>query len=127
MFTLCMDEQRSKILLYAKKSCICSPLVSEIFGKNYNKFSPCQLADNFSFNTKNWVRTKHTYTKYNNLPLISKNLSPQNWELTDLDFGHFLAGLIEGDGWFGKSQLHIVFAQHDISLAYFIKKKNRAW
>lgn len=43
--------------------------------------------------------------------------------LTDNDFGYFLAGLIEGDGWFGKNELHIIFAENDISLAYLIKSR----
>ena len=43
--------------------------------------------------------------------------------LSDEDFGYFLAGLIEGDGWFGKKQLHVIFAEGDASLAYYIKKK----
>ena len=36
--------------------------------------------------------------------------------------GYFLAGLIEGDGWFGYKQLHIIFAEEDTPLAYHIKK-----
>ena len=43
--------------------------------------------------------------------------------MNDIDFGYFLAGLIEGDGWFGKKQLHIAFSEKDVSLAYFIKKR----
>ena len=35
----------------------------------------------------------------------------------------FLAGLIEGDGWFGYKQLYISFAEQDTSLAYYIKKR----
>jgi hypothetical protein len=31
--------------------------------------------------------------------------------------------LIEGDGWFGLNQLHIIFSDRDISLAYLIKKR----
>lgn len=34
-----------------------------------------------------------------------------------------MAGLIEGDGWFGKKELHIIFSEDDISLAYLIKKR----
>lgn len=37
--------------------------------------------------------------------------------------GHFLAGLIEADGWFGDKELHIAFAESDLSLAYYIKKQ----
>ena len=38
-------------------------------------------------------------------------------------FGSYLAGLIEGDGWFGDKVLHIIFAENDISLAYLIKNR----
>ena len=39
------------------------------------------------------------------------------------NFGSYLAGLIEGDGWFGHKELHIIFAENDISLAYSIKNR----
>lgn len=42
--------------------------------------------------------------------------------LNDNDFGHYLAGLIDGDGHFSKTpQLVIVFSKLDASLAYYIK------
>ena len=37
--------------------------------------------------------------------------------------GPYLAGLIEGDGWFDKKQLHIIFSEYDTSLAYYLKKR----
>ena len=41
-----------------------------------------------------------------------------------IQFGHYLAGLIEGDGHFSsKQQLVIVFHSLDASLAYYIKKR----
>lgn len=44
--------------------------------------------------------------------------------LSDLQFGHYLAGLIDGDGHFStQKQLIIVFNELDSSLAYFIKSK----
>ena len=43
---------------------------------------------------------------------------------SDRDFGHYLAGLIDGDGHFSsKQQLVIVFNLLDASLAYYIKKR----
>lgn len=49
-----------------------------------------------------------------------KHLKPLN----DEQFGHYLAGLIDGDGHFSsKQQLVIVFHSSDVSLAYFIKKR----
>jgi len=48
----------------------------------------------------------------------SKHLRPLN----DNQFGHYLAGLIDGDGHFSsKQQLVIVFSSSDISLAYYLK------
>jgi len=44
--------------------------------------------------------------------------------LNDNDFGHYLAGLIDGDGHFSKTpQIIIVFNFLDASLAYLIKSK----
>lgn len=48
---------------------------------------------------------------------------PKHNDFNDEEFGFFLAGLIEGDGWFGKKELHIIFSETDISLAYYIKKR----
>jgi hypothetical protein len=88
-----------KILLYAGNSCISNPLVFVTLGKIYlkNTFSR-QSAGNFSISTKATASTKNTYNNYNKLPKISEHITKHNFNLTDLDFGYFLAGLIEGDG-----------------------------
>ena len=50
----------------------------------------------------------------------SKHLKP----LSEIQFGHYLAGLIDGDGHFSsKQQLVIVFSSSDISLAYYLKER----
>jgi hypothetical protein len=59
-----------------------------------------------------------------NIKLISehvpKYLKPQN----DDHFGHYLAGLIDGDGYFSNQlQLIIVFDILSVSLAYYLKKR----
>jgi len=59
-----------------------------------------------------------------NVKLISvhkpKHLKPIN----DDSFGHYLAGLIDGDGHFStQQQLVIVFHSQDASLAYYLKKR----
>jgi len=42
--------------------------------------------------------------------------------LNDEQFGHYLAGLIDGDGHFSsKQQLVIEFSSLDVTLAYYIK------
>jgi LAGLIDADG endonuclease len=51
---------------------------------------------------------------------VSTHLKPVN----DDQFGHYLAGLIDGDGHFSnQQQLIIVFNSSDVSLAYYIKKQ----
>lgn len=51
---------------------------------------------------------------------LPKHLKPAN----DSQFGHYLAGLIDGDGHFSsKQQLIIAFHSLDIQLAYYIKKQ----
>jgi hypothetical protein len=49
--------------------------------------------------------------------MILEHVPNKNF-LTDNEFGYFLAGLIEGDGWFGYKQLYIIFAEEDTSLTY---------
>jgi hypothetical protein len=50
----------------------------------------------------------------------SKHLKP----LSDNQLGHYLAGLIDGNGHFSsKQQLVIVFSSSDLSLAYYLKLK----
>ena len=59
-----------------------------------------------------------------NVKLISDHVPKHNKPLTDNDFGHYLAGLIDGDGYFSKiGQLVIVFSLPDAFLAYFIKSQ----
>ena len=109
-----------KILLYAGNSYINSPLVLTTLGTIY--LFKRQSAGNLSFSTKVTAVTKNTYSSYKNLLPISEHVPNKN-HLTDNEFGYFLAGLIEGDGWFGYKQLHIIFAEEDTSLAYYIKKR----
>ena len=102
MFAVGLDVDKSvfteKILLYAGNSCISSPLVSATLRKIYLNIKPGQSAGNFSFSTKATAVTKNTYTNYKNLPLISEHVPNHKSNLTDDEFGWFLAGLIEGDG-----------------------------
>ena len=51
---------------------------------------------------------------------VPKHLKP----VSEDQFGHYLAGLIDGDGYFNSKQhLVIVFHSSDVSLAYYIKKR----
>lgn len=124
MYTVGLDVDKLvftvKILLYAGNSSINSPLVFIALGTIY--LFKRQSAGNFSFSTKATAVTKNTYTSYQNLLPISEHV-PNKIYLTDIQFGYFLAGLIEGDGWFGYKELHIIFTEEDNSLAYYIKKR----
>ena len=133
MYSVGLDVDKlvftEKILLYAGNSFLSSPLVLVAFGiiclihiELYFHMKG-QSAGNFSFSAKASAVTKNTYNKYTNLPIISEHVPVHKSNLTTNEFGYFLAGLIEGDGWFGKKQLYIVFSQSDISLAYYIKKQ----
>lgn len=125
MFSVGLDVDKlvftRKILLYAGNSYINSPLVLITLGTIY-LFYKGQSAGNFGFSAEATAVTKNTYTNYKNLPLISLHVSNHKSNLTDNELGYFLAGLIEGDGWFGNKELHINFAEEDTSLAYYIKK-----
>jgi hypothetical protein len=116
-----------KISLYAGNSYINSPLVLITFGIICLLFDG-QSAGNLNlnlnfFSIKAPAITKHLYTSYLNLPLVSEHKKNHSSNLTDDEFGYFLAGLIEGDGWFGSKVLHIIFPKTDSSLAYYIKKR----
>ena len=127
MFAVGLDVDKlvftEKILLYAGNSCISSPLAFNSLGKIYLHSQSGQSAGNFTQSTKATASAKNTYTHYKNLPKISEHVPKHNSNLSDTDLGYFLAGLIEGDGWFGVKELHIIFNEKDISLAYFIKKR----
>ena len=116
-----------KILLNAGNPCISGPLVFIALGKIYLEFNklPGQSAGNFGFSTNATADTKNTYNSYTKLFSVSEHVSKHKSYLTDTEFGYFLAGLIEGEGWLGKKQLYIVFPQNDVALAYYIKKRIR--
>ena len=72
--------------------------------------------------TSETLRYKSTDSE--NIKKISIHVNKHLRPATDFDFGHYLAGLIDGDGHFSKAlQLVIVFNELDASLAYFIKAK----
>ena len=134
MYTVGLDVDKLvftvKILLYAGNSYLNSPLVFITLGTIYLFFlifyllrKLGQSAGNFGFSTKATAVAKNTYNNFTNLPLISIHVPNHKTFLTDNEFGYFLAGLIEGDGWFGYKQLYIIFAEEDTSLAYYIKKR----
>jgi hypothetical protein len=84
-----------------------------------------QSAGNFIFLQTNLAKIENTSETLCNNSVIKKisvhvptHLKPIN----DNEFGHYLAGLIDGNGHFSnQNQLIIVFNEQDASLAYFIK------
>ena len=129
MFAVGLDVDKivftEKILLCAGNFCINSPLVLNTLGKIYLKQYnlPEQSAGNLSFSTKATAITKNTSNSYINLPLISEHVPNHKSKFTNTELGYFLAGLIEGNGWFSEKELHLIFTENDITLAYFIKKQ----
>ena len=68
---------------------------------------------------RNGVVESSEYVKHISLH-VPKHLKPLN----DQQLGHYLAGLIDGDGHFSKAQqLIIVFSSPDAFLAYYLKEK----
>lgn len=125
MYTVGLDVDKFvstvKTLLYAGNFWINSPLVLIALGIIYLYFYKNiitgESAGNFS------SKASLVYNKYTNLPSISEHLPKHKSDFSENEFGHFLAGLIEGNGWFGKKELHIIFSEDDTSLAYLIKKR----
>jgi hypothetical protein len=65
-----------------------------------------------------------TVVNIENVKPISNHVGKHIYPVNDEQFGHYLAGLIDGDGHFSsKQQLVIVFNSLDVSLAYYIKKR----
>lgn len=129
MFSVGLDVDKFvstvKTLLYAGNSWINSPLVLIALGTIclFQFVLTGQSAGNFLFSRNTTVVAKRTYNKYTELPTISEHVPKHKSDFTEDEFGHFLAGLIEGDGWFGKKELHIIFSEDDTSLAYLVKKR----
>jgi hypothetical protein len=77
-----------------------------------------QSAGNTFSGTSETIRNNTEHIKN-----ISIHLSTHLKPLNDEQFGHYLAGLIDGDGHFSsQQQLIIVFSSPDVKLAYYIKK-----
>ena len=55
-------------------------------------------------------------------PCLSNHRPSHKSTLSDDELGHYLAGLIEGDGYFGKDSLQIIVHNKDIVLVHNLKK-----
>lgn len=61
---------------------------------------------------------------FENIREISNHVPKHFKPLNEEQFGHYLAGLIDGDGHFNsKQQLVIIFSSPDVKVAYYVKKK----
>lgn len=68
--------------------------------------------------------TLRNETDTEKVKLISEHVPTHLKPLNDIEFGHYLAGLIDGDGHFSsKQQLVLVFNSLDVSLAYYLKDR----
>lgn len=81
------------------------------------------LLNFFIYNSCNFLSNKINYLT--NIELIKKyeHIKKHSKPINDEDFGYYLAGLIEGDGYIGKRSIEIAFHIDDINLAYFIKER----
>jgi LAGLIDADG endonuclease len=82
-------------------------------------------AGNISFISNGTSETLRNETvKIENIKFVSIHVPTHLKPLNNYQFGHYLAGLIDGNGHFSsKQQLAIVFHSLDVSLAYYIKKR----
>ena len=109
------------MLLYAGKASISSfkyALLIEVV-KKLKQWS--QSAGN-AFNLKS-VTSETLRDNTENIKNISTYVPTHLKPLNDEELGHYLAGLIDGDGHFSsKQQLVIVFSSPDVQLAYYVKE-----
>ena len=109
------------MLLYAGKTSIVSFKYSPFIGtvKKLKQWS--QSAGNtFIFNSGTSETMRNNAEIIKNISIhVPTHLKPLN----DEQLGHYLAGLIDGDGHFSsKQQLLIVFSSPDVKLAYYLKQ-----
>jgi len=94
--------------------------IVKIFKVRSKSAGNCFLYKTCKIGTSETLRNEIT-TKTEKVSIhVPKHLKPIN----DNQFGHYLAGLIDGDGHFNsKQQLVIVFNSLDVQLAYYIKER----
>jgi hypothetical protein len=67
-----------------------------------------------------FIKVRKLVNKY---PLISSVVPVHNLPDPDKEFGHYLAGLIDGDGCYSKYTISICFALLDLPLATYIQTR----
>jgi len=63
------------------------------------------------------------FRRYYNVQPISDHMEKHHRYDSDEAFGHYLAGLIEGDGYFGDRRLEIVLHENDRPLAFWLRSR----
>lgn len=112
------------MLLYAGNTSIHSFKYSLFFSivtklKQWSQSAGNLLKINFESGTSETIRNNTEFIKK-----ISIHNTTHLKPLNEDQFGHYLAGLIDGDGHFSlQQQLVIVFSALDVSLAYYIKSR----
>ena len=108
-------------LLWSFKYSILNDIVKKL--KQWSTSAGNKFYIKFKFGTSETLCNETVVNLENVKPItvhVPKHLKPLN----DEQFGHYLAGLIDGDGHFSsKQQLVIAFHSLDISLAYYIKER----
>ena len=106
-----------------------------VLNNKVKKLKPWSLsAGNFFIPTRistRKIKNETSETLRDETVIITENVKPISVHIpthlrpvSDDQFGHYLAGLIDGDGHFSsKQQLVIVFNSLDVSLAYYLKKR----
>nr|YP_010759112.1 hypothetical protein QEO35_mgp07 [Hericium alpestre]WEX32026.1 hypothetical protein [Hericium alpestre] len=109
------------MLLYAGNTSLYSFKYSLLIDKVKKLKQWSQSAGNvFNFKDGTSETIRNNAENIKNISIhVPKHLKPLN----DKQFGHYLAGLIDGDGHFSSAQqLIIVFSSPDVKLAYYIKE-----
>ena len=91
-------------------------------GNNYFNCISNTLLITHNIGTSETLRSE-TLVNTETVKNISIHVLTHKKPVNDIQLGHYLAGLIDGDGHFsGKQQLVIAFNSLDTSLAYYLKK-----
>lgn len=110
-------SNKKKCLFFFKEA---SPL--GLGSKSAGNIFKAQALKNGTSETLRNETVVHAHSE--NVKPISVHVSKHFKPFSDVQFGYYLAGLIDGDGHFNsKQQLVIVFHSLDASLAFYIKKR----
>lgn len=97
-----------------------TPFNTEVVTKS--KFSGQSAGNSFIYRGTSEDLRKEAYDE--KIKSISVHTHKHKKPITNDELGHYLAGLIDGDGHFSKNpQLVIVFRSNDASLAYWLKSR----